>query len=418
MLDKKESNMLFSGQRVNFNSLGTGTSHFQKTDMATSSYFIDMDIVEEISKKRKYMSLDNADIPGYSPVSCGSNQYYDNDNFTMRQEAEFDHINKVLLSNLRPAYIQQKEPSLFHETYKEEIANLRDVERNGLVKQLEQSGYQSEYNCDLVSTFLHDEDEQQIDTIIPHFPVVLETSNSEKACLGMESLLNNAFVSDGKQDTLTSVHKNQSVESNLIVNASSNNERLTVTGDEISANMDEQNKPINSQLSPVISEKIWDGSLKLNTSTTVSAIAFFKRVPTSLSISSSLLPSSTVPNLSSTTAILIASAPIVANACSYLGKHSTVHNTSSAILEEVEEIVVKIEVEDQKLHRDRRREATTDTAVDEINRREISSVGDESRRLKGRSPSSSMRRDGLDKKRSQGTSAAAELDETTRCREA
>ncbi|KAK8918246.1 hypothetical protein KSP39_PZI021118 [Platanthera zijinensis] len=276
MLDKPESNMLFSGQRVNFNSLGTGTSHFQKTDMATSSYFIDMDIVEEISKKRKYMSLDNTDIPGYSPVSCRSNQYYDNDNFTMRQEAEFDHINKVLLSNLRPAYIQQKEPSLFHETYKEEIANLRDVERNGLVKQLEQSGYQSEYNCDLVSTFLHDEDEQQIDTIIPHFPVVLETSKSEKACLGMESLLNNAFVSDGKQDTLTSGHKNQSVESNLIVNASSNNERLTVIGDEIFANMDEQNKPINSRLSPVISEKIWDGSLKLNTSTTVSAVAFFK----------------------------------------------------------------------------------------------------------------------------------------------
>ncbi|XP_020589843.1 uncharacterized protein LOC110031121 isoform X2 [Phalaenopsis equestris] len=245
MLDKKERNTPFRDHRLNFSSAGPG-AHLQNTDF-TPSYFINMNTLEETSTKKIFMNLDG-------------------------RLAEYEKFNEVLFSNPRQPYFQQNKSSLFREIYMEEVSNFGEVDHIGCARQA--SGFPSEYSCDLLRTLLHSQDKQQCSMV----------SSFEETCLGKEKLKNNAYTSKeleniylGKQYEPTIELNNRSlVERNSCVNATSNSERLAEIGDEVSADMYEQNKPTNRGVSPVISEKIWGGSLKLNTSTTVSAVAFFK----------------------------------------------------------------------------------------------------------------------------------------------
>ncbi|KAH0461522.1 hypothetical protein IEQ34_009097 [Dendrobium chrysotoxum] len=283
MLDK-ERNMLFPDRSVNFSSASPVAPHLQNTDFTPSSYFIGMHSLEETSKNRKFMNLDDKNHPDVSTVLTGNNQYYDKNIFSMRRQAEFENINKGLFSNPRQPYFHQKESSFFHETFKKDVSNLQDIDHIGYARQLEPSGFRSEYNCDLLRTFLHAQEKQQRGVIIPRLPVVLEPSGHEVARLEKEKLKNDSYTSKDleniylrKQDENATEYNNRPlVERSLCVNDCLNSERLTKIGDGIPANMDEQNKPTNGRVSPAISEKIWDGLLKLNTSTTVPAVAFFK----------------------------------------------------------------------------------------------------------------------------------------------
>lgn len=275
--------MLFPDQTVNYSSAGPGAHHLQNTDFTPSSYFVNMNILEEMSTKRKFMILDGKSHPDVSSILSGNNHYYDRDNFSVGRQAEYEKINKVLFSNPRQPYFQQKESSFFHETYQEEVSNLRYIDHCGYAKQSDPSGFHSEYSSNLLRTFLPSQDKQKHSMSIP------SSSSYEEACLEKEKLNNSACTSKelesiylGKQDEATIDPNNRTlVERSLCVNSSLSSERLTEIGDGFSANMDEQNKATNRKLSPVISEKIWDGSLKLNTSTTVSVVAFFKRFPMS-----------------------------------------------------------------------------------------------------------------------------------------
>ncbi|KAI0511089.1 hypothetical protein KFK09_011711 [Dendrobium nobile] len=284
MLDK-ERNMLFPDRSVNFSSGGPVAPHLQNTDFTPSSYFIGMNSLEETSKSRKFMNYDGKNHPDVSTIRTGNNQYYDRNIFSMPRQADFENINKGLFSNPRQPYFQQKESAFFHETFKNEVSNLQDIDHIGCARKSEPSGFRSEYNYDVLRTFLHAQEKQQRGVIIPRLPVVLEPSGHEVACLEKEKLKkNDAYTSKdlenrylGKQDENATEYNNRPlVERSLCVNDCLNSERLTKIGDGIPANMDEQNKPTNGRVSPAISEKIWDGLLKLNTSTTVPAVAFFK----------------------------------------------------------------------------------------------------------------------------------------------
>lgn len=73
------------------------------------------------------------------------------------------------------------------------------------------------------------------------------------------------------KDTDDSKHenKNYSLERQISV--------VEFSDDLPSHNSDEQIKSVAEKNSSVHTEKLWDGSLQLNTSTTVSTVAFFKR---------------------------------------------------------------------------------------------------------------------------------------------
>ncbi|KAG0482225.1 hypothetical protein HPP92_010309 [Vanilla planifolia] len=227
------------------------------------------------------MNLNSGYHVGIPSVNYGNRQFFDKDNFAAGKQANFESSNEVLVNNPRPPCFQQEEPSLFHESYKVESSKLLNLDQVGLVSQSDKSILKSEYDRELLSTYFYAKNKELGGLDIPQLPLVLETSSCKETYVNLTS---NAYVNNeyetmhlGKQNLLTSECEIHAVvKSGLSVNASISDERVTKIGDGLSPNMHAQSKPITGGLNPAISEKIWDGSLKLNTSTTVSTVAFFK----------------------------------------------------------------------------------------------------------------------------------------------
>ncbi|KAG1327915.1 hypothetical protein COCNU_01G018490 [Cocos nucifera] len=100
--------------------------------------------------------------------------------------------------------------------------------------------------------------------------VPAESSSSEKVCLNYERLKNSAYVSMDSENR--SLEKDDCTETEKKDHSMEEGKRSVEHGD----NLDEQIKSAAGKVPPA-TEKLWDGSLQLNASITVSAVAFFKR---------------------------------------------------------------------------------------------------------------------------------------------
>lgn len=97
-----------------------------------------------------------------------------------------------------------------------------------------------------------------------------ESSSSEKVCLNYERVKSSDHVSMDPENR--SLEKDDCTETEKKDHATEEGERPVEHGD----NLDEQIKSAAGKVPPS-TEKLWDGSLQLNASITVSAVAFFKR---------------------------------------------------------------------------------------------------------------------------------------------
>lgn len=97
-----------------------------------------------------------------------------------------------------------------------------------------------------------------------------ESSSSEKVCLNYKRSKNSAYISMDSENR--SLEKDDCTETEKKDHSTEEGKRPVEHGDKL----DEQIKSAAGKLPPA-TEKLWDGSLQLNASITVSAVAFFKR---------------------------------------------------------------------------------------------------------------------------------------------
>ncbi|PKA47855.1 hypothetical protein AXF42_Ash019866 [Apostasia shenzhenica] len=274
MLDTKESNKLCPDQVVSF---GFGSpvippplnADFGSYDpltrvqqpMQQESGLLKNDILLQSTAYRlknsdSILSYDlQAARSGIVGPQYGINQCYSLDSSEVGKKEAHGNTNSLLFFELSPHYFQHKE-QLVHNKNSEEVAKLPGFEHHRYASLLQQRRLSSEY-CNESSTLLNTQCKDHRDTTMPQMPVMLTSSVGEEAFVEIQKLLTNNNVSKdiettnfGIEDELITEHQNHSLE--------------------------DQKNSVNDRVSPVISEKIWDGSLKLNTSTTIHTVAFFR----------------------------------------------------------------------------------------------------------------------------------------------